>query len=114
MNNDALNDGFLVYGMDENIQSAKGKSIGERFQRIGHLAYQELSCRDEDYVMAQNINSSVLNLKVRTLFPPNLRKVSKSNLKVVIDNIKYDVIKTDTDKDKRYLFFYIQEVGNFE
>ena len=114
MNDNALNDGFLIFGTDESIHSAKGKAIGERFERIGRLAYQELSCRDEDYVMAQNINSSVLNLKVRTLFPPILRKRSKTNLKVIIDNVKYDVIKTDSDQDKRYLYFYLQEVGTFE
>lgn len=114
MVHNALNDGFLTYGIDENIQSAKGKNIGERFNSMGRLAYQELSCRDEDYVMAQNINSSVLNLKVRTLCPPSLMKVSKSNLKVIIDNIKYDVIKVDSDREKRYLFFYLQEVGIYE
>lgn len=111
---DALNDGFLIYGTDETIQSDRGKNIGETFIPIGRLAFQELSARDEDYEIAQKINSSVLNLKVRTLLPPSLLKRNRSNLKVIIDNMKYDVIKTDSDRDRRYLYFYLQEVGVFE
>lgn len=114
MAHEALNDGFLVYGTDETIQSARGKSIGETFTQIGRLAYQEMSCRDEDYEMAQKINSSVLNLKVRTLCPPQLLRVNKSNLKILINDMKYDVIKVDSDREKRYLFFYLQEVGIYE
>ena len=114
MAHNALNDGFLIYGTDETIQSAKGKNIGETFKRMGRLAYQEMSARDEDYEMAQNINSSVLNLKVRTLCPPSLWKGNRSNLKVIIDNMKYDVIKADSDREKRYLYFYLQEVGIYE
>lgn len=108
---DTLNDGFLIYGTDETIQSDKGKNIGETFTQRGRLAYQEMSCRDEDYEMAQKINSSVLNLKVRTHCPPQLRKGSRSNLKVIIDGMKYDVIKVDSDREKLYLYFYLQEVG---
>lgn len=114
MAHDALNDGFLIYGIDETIQSTKGKLIGENFNVLGRLAYQEMSCREEDYQIAQNINSSILNLKVRTLLPPSLRKGNRSNLKVIIENTKYDVIKTDSDFDKRYLYFYLQEVGSYE
>lgn len=110
---DSLNDGFIQYGRVETRRSERGKPIGEKFMPLGRLAYQELSCRDADYEMAQTM-SRVLDIKIRTLQPPTLRKSDLSKLKVVLNGMEYDVIKADSDREKRYLYFYLQEVGAFE
>ncbi len=105
-----FNDGFLQYGYDQIKRDENRKRIGETFVGEGKLAFSEMSARDEDYQMA-GYNNASLDLKIETLCPPNLKNVSASKLKCVIDNIKYDVIKVDRDKDKRYLYFYLQKVG---
>lgn len=108
-----LNDGFIQYGVKETKRSERGKRIGDEFIPHGKLAYEEMSCRDQDYQMAQ-IMSKSLDLKIRTLYPPSLKKVNKSKLVVVIDGVEFDVIKCDVDRGKRYLYFYLQEVGILE
>ncbi|MFJ7662961.1 phage head-tail adapter protein [Lysinibacillus sp. NPDC097162] len=107
---DVLNDGFIEFGTKETERSIKGKRIGERFVPMGRLAYQEMSCRDEDYEIAK-VLSAVLSVKIRTLCPPILRKYDKSKLKVILDGVEFDVIKVDSDREKMYLYFYLQEVG---
>lgn len=105
-----FNDGFIEYGTKTTQRSEKGKRIGEVFIPQGKLAYTELSFRDEDYKMAQSM-SAVLNIKIRTLCPPSLRNTNKNKLTVLKDGIEFDVIKADSDLEKRYLYFYLQEVG---
>lgn len=107
---ETYNDGFLAYGHKQTQRSSTGKRIGEVFTEEGRLAFKEMSCRDSDYQMAGIMGAS-LDLKVKTLYPPSFRKINKSKLKVVIDQTEYDVIKVDTDTDKRYLYFYLQEGG---
>jgi len=110
---DVLNDGYIEYGTNETERSAKGTRIGSAYKKFGRLAYQEMSCRDEDYKLAEAMSSS-LDLKIRTLYPPNLRNVNKNKLKIVLDGTTYDAIKVDTDREKMYLYFYLQEVGERE
>lgn len=110
---DVFNNGFLQYGTKTTQRSGKGKRIGGEFESMGRLAYQEMSCRDSDHEMAK-VMSRVLDLKVRTRFPPNLKNFNKTKLKVVIDETEYDVIKVDNDRTKMYLYFYLQEVGVHE
>jgi SPP1 family predicted phage head-tail adaptor len=107
---ETFNDGFLSYGHKQTQRSATGKRIGEVFTEEGKLAFKEMSCRDQDYHMA-NIMGASLDLKVKTLYPPSFRKINKSKLKVIINNIEYDVINVDSDEGKQYLYFYLQEVG---
>lgn len=104
---EVFNDGFLEYGHDV-TERVDGKRVGGNFTPKGKLAYQELSARDQDYEMA-GFSNSTLDLKVKTYLPPSFRNITKTNLKCVIDNVKYDVIKSDSDK--KYLFFYLQKVG---
>lgn len=107
---EVFNDGFLEFGHDTVLRNEYRKRIGEQFVPKGKLAYKELSARDQDYQMA-GLNNASLDLKLKTMFPPPFRNISKSKLKCVIDNVKYDVIKADGDSDKRYLYFYLQKVG---
>lgn len=108
---ETFNDGFLQYGHKQTQRSATGKRIGEAvFKPDGKLAYKEMSCRDSDYQMAEIMGAS-LDLKVKTLCPPSLKKMNKNKFDVVIDSIEYDVIKVDSDSSRLYLFFYLQKVG---
>jgi hypothetical protein len=107
---DVFNDGFLQYGYRTINRDSKGKRIGESFNPSGKLAFQLMDAREEDYEMAGAKNAS-LDVKVKTPFPPDFRRIKKTNLKCVIDSKEYDVIKVDWDRSKRYLFFYLQEVG---
>lgn len=106
---ETFNDGFLTYGYKQTIRT-DGKRVGGKFIVEGELAFQEMSCRDSDYQMAE-IRGASLDMKVKTLYPPSLLKVNKSKLKVMIDDVEFDVIKADPDKAKRTIYFYLQEVG---
>ena len=110
---DALNDGWAYYGTKETQRSERGKRIGEKFVAMGRLAYQEMSSREQDFGIMQTMSRS-LDLKIRTLRPPHLSRATLSKLKMVIDGIEYDVVRADSDREKRYLYFYLQEVGAFE
>lgn len=105
-----FNDGFLKYGRKATSRNDRGKRVGDVFQQEGVLAFHLLNARDSDYQFAGVMGSS-LDLKIKTLYPPSFRKVNKNDLICVIDKVEYDVIKVDADNDKRYLFFYLQEVG---
>ncbi|MFC0525779.1 phage head-tail adapter protein [Pontibacillus salicampi] len=105
-----FNDGFLYYGHDETQRNSTGKRIGDKFIQNGMLAYQLMDGREEDYEMA-NTQGNSLDLKVKTPFPPSFYNVPKTNLKVYIEDIEYHVITVDFDRGRRFLFFYLQEVG---
>lgn len=110
---DPLNDGFLIYGHQEIKRNEQRKRIGTEFKPVDELAFSVVSARESDYDMAQASGYS-LDLKLKTWCPPNFNKIKKTNLACEIDEIEYDVIKSDADKDRRYLYWYLQEVGSGE
>lgn len=105
-----FNDGYLKYGHKVTSRSERGKRIGDTFQEEGTLAFHLLNARDQDYNFAAMMGNS-LDLKIKTRFPPSFRNINKNKLICVIDNVEYDVIKVDNDNDNRYLYFYLQRVG---
>lgn len=107
---DNFNDGYLQYGYRTTQYSETGKRLGEVFEMLGTLAFEEMSCRDQDYLLANALGSR-LDLKVRTMLPPTFKSVDKSKLKVSIGTEKFDIVKIDTDRNKNYLYFYLQKVG---
>ncbi|MER2111167.1 MAG: phage head-tail adapter protein [Solibacillus isronensis] len=110
MKSNALNDGFILFGTKETKRSNKGKRIGGAFKQMGRLAYKEMSCRDSDYEMAK-VMTAVLDIKIKTFCPPQLREFDRSKLVIVVEGKEFDVIKCDRDKVNNYLYFYLQEVG---
>lgn len=104
-----FNDGFLEYGNRKTIRT-NGKKTGSEFIPQGRLAFNELSIREQDY-QAADISTSRIDLKVETLYPPFFKKTRKSKMKVLIDDVEFDVIKVDSDYSKNFLYFYLQEVG---
>lgn len=107
--NESFNDGILNYGYKKTQRSDSGKRVGNIFTESGKLAFRELSARDSDY-QSCGMMGAQLDKKVKTLYPPSFRTISKSKLKVVINQSEYDVIKVDSDS--YYLYFYLQEVGD--
>lgn len=107
---DVLNDGYALYGVKETKRSDRGKRIGDAFKPMGRLAYKEMSCRDSDYEMAK-VMTAVLDIKIKTLCPPQLRDFDRSKLTIIVEGKEFDVIKCDRDKVNNYLYFYLQEVG---
>lgn len=107
---EVFNDGFLDYGHNQTLRNETKKRIGETFTSEGKLAFKLLSAREEDYHFAGSMGAS-LDLKVKTRLPPSFKNVRKNSLKARIENLVYDVITVDRDNDKRYLYFYLQEVG---
>ena len=107
---ETFNDGFLYYGHRVTNRSASKKKIGDTFTEEGKLAFRELSSRESDYQMAE-LNGAKLDIKLKTPYPPSFRNINKNKLVVIIKNEEFDVIKTDIDKSKLYLFFYLQRVG---
>lgn len=105
-----FNDGYLKYGHKTTSRTDRGKRIGDVFNEEGSLAFALLNARDSDYQFAGAMGSS-LDLKVKTLYPPSFRNINKNKLICMIGTVEFDVIKVDHDKDKRYLYFYLQEVG---
>jgi hypothetical protein len=108
---ETFNDGFLQYGSKKTQRSESGKRIGGAFVAEGKLAFKEMSARESDYQLAGSLGAK-LDRKVKTLYPPSFRTINKSKLKLVIQNIEYDVIKVDSDNGNQFLYFYLQEVGS--
>lgn len=107
---EVFNDGYLQYGFKKTQRSESGKRIGDIFTAEGKLAFREMSARESDYQLAGAMGAK-LDLKVKTLYPPSFRTIKKTKLKVIIRGIEFDVIKVDSDSENRFLFFYLQEVG---
>lgn len=108
---ETLNDGYLQYGHRKTVRT-DGKRTGTTFEAEGKLAFKEISIREEDYQVA-NLNTTTLSLKLKTLYPPFFRNIRKNKLKVLIDRVEYDVLKVDPDYGKNFLYFYLQEVGEY-
>jgi hypothetical protein len=108
---EVFNDGFLQYGKTTSQRNSARKKTGETFNAEGKLAFSLLSAREEDYQMAGSMNAR-LDMKVKTRFPPSFKQIKKSSLKCKIETILYDVIDVDWDSGRRYLYFYLQEVGD--
>ncbi|MEC1778404.1 phage head closure protein [Schinkia azotoformans] len=109
---EAFNDGFLQYGYTKSQRSESGKKTGDIFTTEGKLAFREMSARESDYQLAGAMGAK-LDLKVKTLYPPSFRNIKKSKLKVRINGIEFDVIKVDSDNANQFLFFMLQEVGDY-
>src|SRR5699024_5141231 len=105
-----FNDGYLEFGQRKTIRT-KGKKTGTEFRSDGKLAFNELSVREQDYQLA-DLSTSRIDLKVETLYPPFFKKTRKTKMKVLIDGTEFDVIKVDSDYNKNFLYFYLQEVGD--
>lgn len=109
--NEVFNDGFLTYGYMETLRNERETIIGEHFVEKGSLAFRQMSARESDYQLTDTMGSR-LDMKVKTRFPPSFQKVNKNKLSVMIDGDEYDVTYIDQDNVNRFLYFYLERVGN--
>lgn len=89
------------------IKKEKNKNVRtlEDLEYVGFLCFQEKSKRQEDIEFAEQ-RGNQLTLKIST--PDNGDMDSDRNL--VIDDVIYSIIHIDRDKEKRELYFYLEEV----
>ncbi len=106
-----LNDGYMeVYHQKERVTNFKNPSANkteEELELIVALAYSEEGKREQDYEFAEACERS-LNLKTRTLI---YEGITNDDI-VKINGSFYSIIKTDTDKKNRVMYFYLEEAGD--
>lgn len=103
------NDGMAsFYRVKEitNTFGAKSNPVSkDDMEFIEKLAYTEKTKRQQDYEFAEQ-NSKELSKKIVT----QLRKEINSNMKIIDDNVLYDVITIDFDRENNEMYIYLQEV----
>jgi len=97
-----------MYGNMQTKRSDIGVEIGQTFVSEGTLPFRIMNARDSDYLTFQGMGSE-LNLKVKTPAPPSLRLQVLNQYNVVIDNVRYKVVRGD--RDQHYLYFYLDKIG---
>ena len=102
------NDGFIrVYKeipLETEFGAKKNIKTLDNLELVVKLAYEECSKRLQDIEFAE-ANSRSLSLKVKTRLYP-----IKNDYKVVINNILYDIITMDSDRTKREIYLYLEQV----
>ncbi|SFH68639.1 phage head closure protein [Pisciglobus halotolerans] len=104
-----FNDGLLEFGRTETVRNAEKKIIGERFILNGSLFFNYTTIRQVDFDF-YGTHDKTVDLKVKTFY---VKGIEESH-KVLIDEVLYDITDTDPTTDRRYLFWYLQRVGEFE
>lgn len=98
LNHQSYNDGVLEYGEIVNLYDNAKKKIGETFNSLGKLMFEEMSKRDNDLLLANSLGYS-LDIKLKV---PN--RPFKSSYKIKIESKTYDVYKVDNDDINTYLY----------
>lgn len=105
----SYNDGVLtIVEEKQKLNSFNAKSnvkTKEEFNEIIKLFYEEQSKRQEDVLFAKSMDRK-LTLKLKT---PEIKNM-KTNYKVLIDDVIYDILHLDFDKNNHTLYFYLEEV----
>lgn len=104
---ETFNDGVLKFGSYKTIRAENRKITGKQFVELGRLFYRELSVRESDYLQFGAMGST-LDVKLKTLMPPSLRKFDKDKLIVRIDEQDYNIITVD--RDMNYLYLYLHKM----
>lgn len=105
-------DGFARVYQEEIIRTDFGakqnpKSI-DNLNLVVKLAYTECTKRQQDLEFAESLSKS-LSLKIKT----RLYEL-KSDYKIVINNVLYDIIYLDYDKKNKEVYLYLEEVRSLE
>lgn len=80
------------------------KSLDD-LEYLGFLCFEEKSKRQQDIEFAEQLGA---NLKMKIATPDNGDMDSGRN--IVIDDVIYAIIYIDRNKQKRELYFYLEEV----
>lgn len=101
-NHPVYKDGVLEYGEITTIYDNAKKKIGESFAVVEKLMFENMSRREQDYLLANTLGKT-LDLKVKVPF----RKL-ETDKKIRINNLIYDIYKIDEDDFNTYV--YLQAV----
>ena len=105
----SYNDGVLtVVEEKQKLNSFNAKNnlkTKDDFKEVVKLFYEEQSKRQEDVLFAKSMDRK-LTIKLKT---PEVENI-KTNYKVLIDNVIYDILHLDFDKNNHDLYFYLEEV----
>lgn len=97
------NDGIAKFY--EKKDSCKNVKSLDDLNYLGFLYFEERSKRQEDVEFAEQ-QGNQLTLKISTPDDGNM----DNHRNVVIGNVIYSIINIDRDKEKRELYFYLEEV----
>ena len=78
---------------------------GETFEVLGTLAYESMSVRDNDNLIADSLGYTI-DKKIKVPY-----RILPENIKVKIDEVIYDIVKKDSS-DKVKMFLYLQKASN--
>lgn len=109
--NDPLNDGFLEFGLVKTERNEKKEKVGETFRKMGGLYFSFNSIRQQDTDVYSTTDNQ-LDLKVKTQYT-NEFKLTKSH-KVKINDEVYIVLGLDPDNKRKYLYWHLSKVGEFD
>ena len=105
---DRLNDGRLFFGKVETKRDARGKQSGQVFVKTGEMYFSYKSIRQSDYDL-YNAADQQIELKVKSYYTPIATKTHQ----VLLKSRLYNITAIDVDNDKRYMYWYLSEVGDF-
>ena len=105
---DRLNDGRLFFGKVETKRDARGKKIGQVFVKTGEMFFSYKSIRQSDFDL-YNTSEQQIELKVKSYYVPTATKTHQ----VLLKSRLYNITAIDVDNDKRYMYWYLTEVGEF-
>lgn len=105
---DRLNDGRLFFGKVKTKRDARGKQAGQVFVKTGEMYFSYKAIRQSDYDL-YNAADQQIELKVKTYYTPTATKTHQ----VLLKSILYNITAIDVDNDKRYMYWYLSETGDF-
>ena len=105
---DRLNDGRLFFGKVETKRDARGKKIGQVFVNTGEMFFSYKTIRQSDFDL-YNTSEQQIELKVKSYYVPTATKTHQ----VLLKSRLYNITAIDVDNDKRYMYWYLTEVGEF-
>lgn len=106
-------DGFAKIYQEEVIRTNFGAKYNsktfDKLNLIVKLAYTECNKRQQDLEFAESVSRN-LSMKIKTRTYNNIR----SDYKVVINNVLYDIIYLDYDRKNKEIYFYLEEIRPLE
>lgn len=105
LKHETYNDGFIQYGAIKTIRNSSKVKTGETFEVLGTLAYESMSVRDNDNLIADSLGYTI-DKKIKVPY-----RILPENIKVKIDKVIYDIVKKDSS-DKVKMFLYLQKASN--
>lgn len=102
-----LIDGCLMYGRVDVKRDQNNKLIGRDPVFYGRLFFDQCSIREQDYTYFDSTHL-IHAKKVKTYYLKN----ALGSTKVLMDDLIYDVTRIDPDKERKYMYWYLQRTDD--